>query len=339
MTQCLVRELHDQPADWAPPSPSSCGLDVWHTEPALTWIGDFLRAKSSWLEVSDAMGRAGLRFVVRHLPLGVLLGSAYPYGAIEGDVTCFLRNLEAIRSALLRQRIVRLEIPFTGEYLTQFPEPIPPGADGTMGQRLAAVRQVLDLSAFSSDQDLEKSFEPNLRWALRKSIRSGCKVRAATLNDVPIVQSLYETTMRAKGAPVNYGAERFSGIIESLTSRDLGCVYLGTVNDAPAGMAAVIGGANSQHLVQVAVPPQWHPTRLGELLIATTIRDALARHKRFFDFMASPIEDEGLIAFKRKWGGTTEPIHHLVIPAAPLIAQAIDGARWINRKLAKHHVR
>ena len=102
-------------------------------------------------------------------------------------------------------------------------------------------------------------------------------------------------------------------------------------------MAAVVDGAISRHLIQLAVPPNAHSSRLGELLVVTAMRDARASGKQFFDFMASSKTDTGLIAYKAKWGTDCEPINYIVIKGIPGMQYLIDVARWINRVGARLH--
>jgi len=142
------------------------------------------------------------------------------------------------------------------------------------------------------------------------------------MKDLGTVQNIYADTMRAKGAPVNYGIERFSGIAEILRPLGQGEMFLGLHNGKPAGMAALVGDNKTAHLIQVAVLPQHQGTRLH-----TAIRHAVESEYRYFDFMASPREDRGLIAFKAKWATHTEEIRYWSLPSHRLLAKGLDFAR------------
>jgi hypothetical protein len=309
------------------PSASSLGLDLWQSPAALEWMGAYLHARPWLLRVRKGEDEATIVLLLRQLKAGLTLASAYPYGWIDGDRGLFARAYGEIRRALRRHRVARLEIALSGEGLhTAMADSIRPSLD--------AVRHVLALDALDATA-IEKSFDPNIRWAARKAVRNGVSVRAASMADVDVVQALYAKTMQAKHAPVNYGRERWGGVLSQLEPLGGGHIYLAHVGPCPVGMAAVADAALSRHLLQLAVPPEHHSTRTGELLVMTAIRDALESGKRHFDFMASRADDAGLIAFKAKWGTRAEPIRHVVVPVMPLVAPLVDAGRWLNRRGAR----
>lgn len=311
----------------APPL-SSLGLDLWQSPTALEWMGAYLHARPWLLRVRDGDQEASIVLLLRQLKGGLTLASAYPYGWIYGDCDLFWRARSAIRHVLRRHGVVRLEIALSGEglQLAAIADSIRPSLD--------AVRHVLDLD-LADAAAMDKAFDPNIRWAARKAVRNGVIVRAATIANVDAVQALYATTMQAKHAPVNYGRERWLGLLSQLAPQGAGHIYLAHVGQQPIGMAAVADAASSRHLLQLAVPPEHQSTRTSELLVMTAIHDALESGKRHFDFMASRVDDAGLIAFKAKWGTRAEPIRHLVMPIMPLISPMVDAARWLNRKGAR----
>jgi hypothetical protein len=289
-------------------------------------MGAYLHARPWLLRICDDENEARLVLLLRHLKAGLVLASAYPYGWIDGDRRLFWRARGAIRRVLRRHGVVRLEIALSGKGLK-----LAEAATDSIRVSLDAVRHVLDLDELDSTA-MEKAFDPNIRWAARKAVRNGVTVRAATMGDVDVVQALYATTMLAKHAPVNYGPERWEGLLSQLAPLGSGHIYLAHIGQQPIGMAAVADAALSRHLLQLAVPPEHHSTRTGELLVMTAIRDALKSGKRYFDFMASRADDAGLIAFKAKWGTRSEPIRHVVLPVMPIVAPMIDAARWLNRR-------
>lgn len=298
-------------------------------------MGGYLHAQPAVIHVTSDGKHASLLCLLRSLPGGLSLASAYPYGCIDGDPRLFWEAIPAITRALKRVRAVRLEIPFTGMYIAQLQENLSTRMP-RVPRSLNAVRHVLDLDP-GEGCTLEQRFDPKIRWATRKAVRSGCVIRHATAADVSALQSLYARTMHAKNAPVNYGPERWAGLLAELEPISRGCIYLGEVEGRPCGMAAVVDGSMSRHLIQLAVPPEAHSLRLSELLVATAMQDARLRGQHYFDFMASSSNDTGLIAFKAKWGTTAEAIRHVVIPGMPVLHHAITFARWANRTRARFH--
>jgi hypothetical protein len=333
MAERITAELVNETE--AAPAASSCGLDFWYSPPAFAFTADFLRGRPATLRVSAGARRATVPCLLRRLPAGLQLASVYPYTCIAGDVALFWSAGKEIRAALMRHGVVRLELPFSGEYQQQLPEPLPRSSRAHVARGIGAVRHLFDFSGVASDEELEQGFHPNIRWAMRKALRSGCSVRNATAQDVDTIQALYAATMRAKHAPVNYGPERWAVMLGDLAARGAAEILIGEVDGAAAGIAAYVDAAESRHFIQLAVPPQFQARRLSELLVATALRGCLARGKRFFDFMASPLSDTGLIAFKAKWGTRAEPISHVVLPGVPLLSPLIDLARWANRMRAR----
>lgn len=313
------------------PVPSSCGLDVWQYDIGFRWTCRYMRGHSAHLHIVQGSKEARLRLLLRKTPVGIHLASSYPYGCIEGDVDLFWANAKEISNTLAKSRIACLEVPFSGEYAVQVSNEIEFRA-----LNLDAVRHLLNLSEYDTS-NIEHKFHPNIRWALRKAARNGCRVRRATLEDVDQLQSLYLRTMRSKRAPVNYGRERFHGIVDDLEQVGKGCVYLGEIGGVACGMAAVVDGKISRHLIQLAVPPDYHKSRIGELLVATAIKEAVHIDLQFFDFMASAASDKGLIAFKGKWGGVQQPIQYSIIPGMAGTNYLVRLARWMNKVGARFY--
>lgn len=332
----------DIACDWLPagdgdaePGASSCGLDFWHSAAGLRWACSYLHATNATLRVGSGNVQARLRCLMRRFPGGLQLASAYPYGYIDGDVELFWQAIPVIAAALRRKRILRIEIPFTGPYQSQLHAVSVPHVVARPSP-LNAVRHVIDLTGLDH-ATIDQRFHPNARWAVRKAKRNGCTVREATLDEADVLQDLYAKTMRAKRAPVNYGVERWIGIASQFAPQGHGHLYVGELEGRPRGMAAMVDGVCSRHLIQLAVPPDAHATRLGELLVSTAIHDAKEKGLRYFDFMASAAADEGLIAFKGKWGTAAEPIEYAVIPGFRGLHRIVDAARWAHQAAARVH--
>src|SRR5579863_9437033 len=95
------------PTDLQPPA-GSCGLDFWQSAPAILWLGRFLHAEPALITIQDGARRAGLCCLLRRLPFGAVLASAYPYAAVTGDEGLFWQNGAAVAAALRAKRVLRL---------------------------------------------------------------------------------------------------------------------------------------------------------------------------------------------------------------------------------------
>ncbi len=328
MLKCKLEFNHQIPGP-----AGSCGFDFWHSTPALEWINSYLSARPMQIQVTEENKKKATLFcLLRQLPCGLFLASAYPYGYIEGDVELFWQAVNQISQELRKHRVIRLEIALTGKYIKQL-ENYQQHSRIMVPPWLEAIRHVLNIKpAIQDPLWLEQTFGSKIRWAMRKAERSGGTVRQAQPAESTVIQRIYRKVMEAKGAPVNYGQERFQGIIEDLSPLGHGKIHVGYIDGEPAGFTATVQGQDSYHLVQVAVLPEKQSSRLSELLIGTTIKEAVNEKIKYFDFMASNKNDKGLIAFKAKWKSTPEKIYHAIIPSLPLIHYTIDLGRWLNKQ-------
>ncbi len=337
----MMREYRLSPGGYpqAIATADSCGGDVWNHPLTVAWLCRFMRASPAVLEIRTHSGQAHIPCLSRHLPLGYRLLSAQPYASIQGDAGLFWDGGGDLARYLRRHRVVRMELAFSGPCLRDCPGSFAGHQLLRAAPELDAVRQVIDLAPAQRDPAwLESCLGSKIRWAVRKARREGCTVRAAGDADVDAVQDLYARTMRAKGAPVNYPRERFAGLLRELAPEGMGRLYIGHIDDRPAGMAALVQGGSSAHLIQLAVPPEYQSRRLSELLIHRCLEDTIVAGRRYFDFMASQAGDHGLIAFKAKWGGDTEAIRHIVLASDPLLSPGIDLVRRLNRLRGKLRV-
>lgn len=308
---------------------SSLGLDFWYSRQGTDWVNSFLNSTRLDFEITDGSNKVSIHCLLRSLPGGYYLASVYPYTEVQGNIDLLWKNKKSLIKELKKRKIVRLEMPFSGEHEGLF-------SSDFQDASLHAVRHVIDLSEANGDLAwLDKHFGRKIRWAVRKSQRDGCSIRLATVAEIDVVQDLYVKTMQAKGAPINYPAMRFEGIITKLAPEGLGKIYIGCIDDKPAGFAAIVDAKISRHFIQLAVPPEAQHHRLSELLVATVIQDALTEGKTYFDFMASQKDDTGLISFKAKWGAKEEAINYAVIVGNPILSWIISILRWGNKLRGK----
>jgi hypothetical protein len=266
---------------------------------------------------------------------GLILASGYPYSTILGDVALFWEQFARIRRVLRRQGVSRMELALSPAEARRC---LTPGADRWIAVRyldsLQATRQIMDLGAFSSLDQLQSRYPAKLRWAIRKANKSGARVEPAGPECIASLQRLYEDTMHEKGAPAYYGVHRLRILASDLAPADRGAIFAGVVNGEPAGMAAVIDSEITRHLIQVAVPKAYRNYRLSDLLVSNAIQDAFQRGKRYFDFMSTARDDAGLVQFKEKWGAASEDTVHAVVALKPFASRLIDSLRRASRVLA-----
>jgi hypothetical protein len=317
------------------PEPGQDGLDFWLSAAAKPWIEGTLKATGFTVSMERGDASSFLVIYLRRLFPGLTLASGYPYSTILGDLELFWEKFESIRHTLQRLGVARLELALSQKEMRRC---ITPEARHWISSRywvsLQASRQIMSLTAYPSLSELESHYPAQLRWAIRKANKSGAKITSAGEDAIEAVQRLYETTMREKGAPAYYDAERFRTIARELAPRGQGAIFLGTLDGKPAGMAAVIDSSATRHLIQVAVPRAYRNYRLSDLLVASAIQDAYQKGQRYFDFMSTAKNDAGLAQFKEKWGAESESIFHAVIGLKPFHSLLIDRLRLASRLLA-----
>lgn len=319
---------------WPPTegTPGSCGLDFWWSTASVRWVATYLNAVPATLALSDGIRRLSIRLYVRRLPLGLKLASTYPYGELEGDVSLLTpQGARAISKTLRYHRIIRAEIGLTDETWARAISDVQAWTPSQLDSGLT--RHVLGLNGeVLSGQEPLGWLNRKLRWAINRARRDGCQVRLATSGDAETVQRIYAETMRAKGAAINYGVDRFRGILQELMPLGRGKILMGYLQGVPVGMAAFVDGRASRHLLQLAVVPEAQSSRLSDLLIYECVQDAMASGKKYFDFMASHDYDKGLMEFKEKWGSVGEQIHTLVLPGLPGLGRVLNLARIANNR-------
>jgi len=135
------------------------------------------------------------------------------------------------------------------------------------------------------------------RRAANRQARSALHIRAGRREDGAQLHRLYLSTLRRHGGAARYSREYFEAIapqaatVAVLDGSVCGFVCAGIRGDR----ACYMHGA---HLPEARAH---YPSDQLFLSMLRAARDAGARH---FDFLPSPAWQDGLIAYKRAWGGT-----------------------------------
>lgn len=325
-SQVIIQPFGTPRENKLPSRANSCGLDFWHSQEGVLWAARFLQAQPVEVFLSYGDHQTLFPMLLRRLPGGLRLASVFPYGA-DAVLIAEPDLLKPLLHALRRYRVVMLEYPYVDECAHIHFQPVAEAAP-------RMIRHVLDYqSALAGHDTLQQAFNSRIRWAIRKAGREGCTIRIAGPGDLGTVQSLYERTMREKGAPVNYGPERFEPLLGEFYTHGRGEIYAAECHGTGIGMAAVIHATQVTHLLQLAVPKAYQGTRAGDLLVSHAIEASIGRGGRYFDFMATPAGDEGLLAYKAKWGAHPQAIRELIVHAMPCLWRGVDAGRWLNRRI------
>ncbi len=317
------------------PPPGKDGLDFWLSAAAKPWIEGTLKATGLTVSIERGTAKAALIVYLRRLVPGLTLASGYPYSTILGDVALFWEQFARLRRVLRQKGVSRMELALSPVEMQRC---LTADSDRWIAAHyldsLQATRQIMDLGAFSSLDQLQSCYPSKLRWAIRKANKSGARVAPAEPDCIARLQQLYKDTMREKGAPAYYGAQRLHILAGDLAPAGRGAIFAGFINGEPAGMAAAIDSEITRHLIQVAVPRAYRNYRLSDLLVSNAIQDAFQKGKRYFDFMSTARGDAGLVQFKEKWGAASENTVHAVVALKPFASRLIDSLRRASRVLA-----
>ena len=310
-------------------------MSFWMSRLGQEYIANTLRAEPAWVRVADGGENALLLFFRRNLMPGMVLASSYPYAMVYGSQHLFWKNIDGVRRHFREQGIARFEMAISGKQLhyLEYETVRKHILKGTLSE-LKENRYVLDIEKFNNNIDLLAAYPGKLRWAVRKGLKSGVLVKQITRSDIETAHSLYLDTMREKGAPQYYSEDRFRYIAERLSVIDKGALLLAEVSGQAVGVAAVIDSENARHLVQLAVPREFRHLRISEVLVHEIISSGLCKSKKYLDFMATPVDDQGVSDFKKKWGAEEEPITHLVLSMSRLKSSFIHVGRRLSRHMA-----
>ena len=227
----------------------------------------------------------------------VSLPFSYAAGPLAQDAATAAALSEAVRQRALERRIRRVELKSRGEY-----EPA------------AGFQRVSHYAAYEipTEQGEKAVWERLHAGSTRRSIRKGQKAgllvrRGETASDWLVMAELEERTAHGHGLPAP--PRRF--FVEGcrlLQSEGLADVYLAfTSAGAPAAAITVWKGPRSWVYAFGASDPAHLEHRPNHVLIWTAIQAAIAAGCRFDLGRAAP-EQEGLVEFKRRWGGQAIPL-------------------------------
>ncbi|HEX7336532.1 MAG TPA: GNAT family N-acetyltransferase [Gemmatimonadales bacterium] len=257
------------------------------------------------LEYYSARSGGELRGLVAVAEVPALLGPrrlvslpfSYAAGPLALDTDTALALATAVRERALERRIRRVEIKSRAEH---------PPAPGFQRALRYATYEIPDDGGVSA---VWKRLHPgSTQRSIRKGERAGVSIRRATsADDWLIMAQLEERTAHGHGLPAP--PRRF--FLEGCRRlQDLGLADLYLAFTAAGHRAAAITvwkGPRSWIYGFGASDPAYLEHRPNHVLLWTAIQDAIAAGCRFDMGRAAP-EQEGLVEFKRRWGGQSIPL-------------------------------
>jgi lipid II:glycine glycyltransferase (peptidoglycan interpeptide bridge formation enzyme) len=154
------------------------------------------------------------------------------------------------------------------------------------------------------------------RRGIRKAEKEGVSAHRATSKDDWLEMArLEEETAHRHGVPAP-PRRFFLGACRALQEDGLADLYLARLRGGGVAAGIVIWkGPREWIYAYGASRPESLPFRPNHMLLWTAIRDAIATGVSF-DFGRAAPEQEGLVEFKRRWGGQPVPLSYDYWPSA-----------------------
>jgi serine/alanine adding enzyme len=246
---------------------------------------------------------AGLPGVLLNFKIFKILYASIPYGHLVGDKSYYSAFLELLENEIRRRGIdqVRLtESPFSESYPPESFNPI------------SAKCTLLDLRGVDKEKIWE-DYKKNIRRDVRKAQKSGITIRGGDSREgIDIFYKLYLASMERNRAMAKYPLRWFETIYEMVAQKGLGAILLAELDRVVIAGTVLIYSPSSTHYFHNGSQYEYLKFCPNELLVHSSIENALERKISFFDFMGSDPNDLSLIRFKEKWGSQSMDLHTYV---------------------------
>ncbi len=175
---------------------------------------------------------------------------------------------------------------------------------------LLPVTQIQNLQEWSLQQ-----LDQDIRYKIRKSQRMGLVVRPAAPADDQCIFQLYCNAVQRHSGNLRYTQQYFTELLRMAQLQpEMQVLIAETPAAGPCGFIAVVHDGKFSHYLHGGFSAQQAALRPGYVLMSQAIETAQRRGAEVFDLMASPAEQQTLIRFKEKWGGTTHLQRTVTIP-------------------------
>jgi GNAT acetyltransferase-like protein len=318
MPSPIISRTAEPPDDWR--AFAAAHGTFYHQPEWAVCLGDIYRLRVDYYSAHSDGELRGLLAVAEIPPLlGPRRFVSLPFSYAAGPLTHDPATAAALSAAVLeraRERGVRrVELKGRGEY------PAPAGFQ--RASRYATYEIPTERGESAVWQQLHAG---STQRSIKKGQKAGLIVRRGqTAEDWLVMAELEERTAHGHGLPAPPRRFFVEGC-RRLQSAGLAQVYLAfTRTGAPAAAITIWKGPRSWIYAFGASDPAQLEHRPNHMLLWTAIQDAVAIGRRFDMGRAAP-EQEGLVEFKRRWGGQAIPLAYDYWPKpAGLNVGARDG--------------
>ncbi len=242
---------------------------------------------------------AGLPGVLLNFRIFKILYASIPYGHLIGEKPYYSAFLQLLEKEFRRRGIdqVRLtESPFSDSYPPKSFKPI------------SAKCTLLDLRGYDKEKIWE-GYRKNIRRDVRKAQRSGITIRSGdSIEGVNMFYKLYLASMERNRAMAKYPLHWFETLYEIVTKKGLGAILIAELNEGAIAGVVLIYSPSSTHYFHNGSKYEFLKFCPNELLVHSSIENAVEKRISFFDFMGSDPNGLPLLRFKEKWGGQSKDV-------------------------------
>jgi hypothetical protein len=300
MPSLTISRTPEPPDDWR--AFAAAHGTFYHQPEWALCLGEIYRVQLDYYSARREGKLRGLLAVAEIPPLlgprrFVSLPFSYAAGPLAEDAATAAALSEAVLERARERGIRRIELKSRGEY------PAPAGFQ--RASRYATYEIPTEQGESSVWQQLHSS---STQRSIKKGLKAGVVVRRGeTAEDWLVMAKLEERTAHGHGLPAPPRRFFLEGC-RRLQAAGLAQVYLAfTSSGRPAAAITIWKGPRSWIYAFGASDPALLEQRPNHVLLWTAIQDAIASERRFDMGRAAP-EQEGLVEFKRRWGGQAIPL-------------------------------
>jgi hypothetical protein len=267
---------------------------------------------------------AGLPGVLLNFGIFKILYASIPYGNLIGEREYFGSIMEILEDEFRKRKIDQVRVTES-----PFSKPQLPGSF----KSISAKCTLLDLRGFNKEEIWE-GYKKNIRRDVRKAQRSGITIhRGDSVEGVNEFYKLYLASMERNRAMAKYPLRWFETLYEVVTKKGLGAILIAELNEVAIAGVVLIYSASSAHYFHNGSQYEFLKFCPNELLVHSSIENAVEKKISFFDFMGSDPNDLSLLRFKEKWGGQSKDVYTYVKDVNPLKSKIWElGRRTVGSK-------
>jgi hypothetical protein len=236
---------------------------------------------------------AGLPGVLLNFRIFRILYASIPYGNLIGEREYFGPFMEILEGDFKKRKIDQVRITEPPFSKSRLPDSF---------KSISTKCTLLDLRGLNKEK-IWKGYKKNIRRDVRKAQRSGITIRRGdSREDANILYKLYLASMERNRAMARYPLRWFETLYEVLTKKELSAIYMAELNEVAIAGVVLIYSATSTHYFHNGSKYEFLKFCPNELLVHSSIENAVEKRISFFDFMGSDPNDLSLARFKEKWG-------------------------------------